>query len=73
MSNIEAKSFVFESSYFTKIIYFEKSFTSKPVIKLTPLNNNVILHLSEVQNNYFIVSKNSSETVNVNYIAIESI
>lgn len=54
-----------------KTVTFEEAFTSLPVIKLTP-NNNTSVYLSDVQNSYFVVQKNNSLELTVNYIAIES-
>lgn len=54
-----------------KTVTFDEAFTNLPVIKLTP-NNNTNVYLTDVQNSYFVVQKNNSLELTVNYIAIES-
>lgn len=72
MAVYEVGKFIFLSSEQEKTINLNNSYSNQLVIKLTPQNSNVNLYLSDVQNNYFTVKKNSNEEVNVNYIVIES-
>ena len=72
MANYEHGRFTFNQDEYLKTIELNNEYNNQVVIKLTPLNNNISVYLSDVQNNYFTVSKNSDEQLEVNYIVIES-
>ena len=48
------------------------NYTNQIVVKLSPVNKNINVYLSDVQNSYFVAAKSSSEQVEVNYVVIES-
>lgn len=72
MSNFENGRVTFEENSTQKTINLTKQFTNPVVVKVTPINENINIYLTDVQNNYFIIEKNTSEEVIVNYIVIES-
>jgi hypothetical protein len=72
MSNFEHGSFLFESGITQKTINFNNNYNNPVVIKITPINKNINVYLTDVQNNYFIIEKNTQDEVNINYVVIES-
>lgn len=71
MANNEVGTFTFESNVMQKTINLQESYTNQIVVKLTPAKN-ISVYLTDVQNSYFIVEKNTNEELEVNYIVIES-
>lgn len=71
MAKSEVGSFTFESNIMQKTINFQETFTNNVVIKLTTTQN-INVYLTDVQNSYFKIEKNTNEELEVNYIAIES-
>jgi len=71
MANNEVGTFTFESNVMQKTINLQESYTNQIVVKLTPTKN-ISVYLTDVQNSYFIVEKNTNEELEVNYIVIES-
>ena len=72
MSNFENGRFTFEENSTQKTINLTKQFANPVVVKVTPVNKNINIYLTDVQNNYFILEKNTNEEVIVNYLVIES-
>tara|TARA_B100001057_G_scaffold419021_1_gene438605 strand:- start:2945 stop:3169 length:225 start_codon:yes stop_codon:yes gene_type:complete len=72
MSNYENGRFIIESDAHEKTISLTNNYTNQIVVKLSPVNKNINVYLSDVQNNYFVAAKSSSEQVEVNYVVIES-
>jgi len=72
MSNYEHGKFTIEQDSYDKTVYLNNSYSNEIVVKLSPINKNINVYLSDVQNNYFVASKSSSETIEVNYVVIES-
>ena len=72
MSNIQTGTFDFEENIFEKTVYFPDSFINPPVMKVTSINKNINVYLSDVQNNYFVINKSDNDFLQVNYVAIES-
>lgn len=71
MSKSEVGKFTFDENLLQKTINLQESYANQIVVKLTT-NKNVNIYLTDVQNNYFIVEKNTNEEIEVNYIVIES-
>jgi hypothetical protein len=71
MANNEVGTFTFESNVMQKTVNLQESYTNQIVVKLTPTKN-ISVYLTDVQNSYFIVEKNTNEELEVNYIVIES-
>ena len=71
MSKSEVGKFTFDENLQQKTINLQENYTNQIVVKLTT-NKNVNIYLTDVQNNYFIVEKNTNEEIEVNYIVIES-
>ena len=71
MAKSEVGKFTFDENLLQKTINLQENYTNEIVIKLTT-NKNVNIYLTDVQNNYFIVEKNTNEEIEVNYIVIES-
>lgn len=71
MANNEVGTFTFESNVMQKTINLQESYTNQIIVKLTPTKN-ISVYLTDVQNSYFIVEKNTNEELEVNYIVIES-
>jgi len=72
MPNIENNKFTFEYGAYEKTINLSKNYSNRITVKVTPINENINLYLTDVQNNYFTVAKNSIEELDVNYVVIES-
>ena len=72
MASSENGSFLFDAGTQQKTINLNNTYVNNIVIKITPVNSNINIYLTDVQNNYFIVEKSSNESVTVNYIVIES-
>ena len=72
MSNYEHGKFTIDQGSYDKTVYLNKSYSSEIVVKLSPINKNINVYLSDVQNNYFVASKSSNEVIEVSYVVIES-
>ena len=72
MSNYENGRFTFEPNTHEQTINLTNNYTNQIVVKLSPVNKNINVYLSDVQNNYFVAAKSSNEQVEVNYVVIES-
>tara|TARA_A200000159_G_C7330261_1_gene342616 strand:+ start:1674 stop:1895 length:222 start_codon:yes stop_codon:yes gene_type:complete len=72
MSNYEHGRFIIEQGIYDKTVYLSNSYNNEIVIKLSPINKNINVYLSDVQNNYFVASKSSNEVIEVSYVVIES-
>lgn len=68
----EAGKFTFDQNLKQKTINLSNTYQNQIVIKVTPVGENINLYLTDVQNNYFIIEKNTFEEVVVNYIVLES-
>ena len=72
MSNYEHGKFTIEQDSYDKTVYLNNSYSNEIVVKLSPINKNINVYLSDVQNNYFVASKSSNEVIEVSYVVIES-
>ena len=72
MINMENNRFTFDYGLYEKTVYLSKSYSNQITVKVTPINENINLFLTDVQNNYFTAAKNSIEELDVNYVVIES-
>ena len=72
MSIYEAGKFTFDQNLKQKTVNLNNTYQNQIVIKVTPVGENINLYLTDVQNNYFIIEKNTFEEVVVNYIVLES-
>ena len=72
MSNYEHGKFTIEQDTYDKTVYLNNNYNNEIVVKLSPINKNINVYLSDVQNNYFVASKSSNEVIEVSYVVIES-
>ena len=56
MSNYEHGRFIIEQGIYDKTVYLSNSYNNEIVIKLSPINKNINVYLSDVQNNYFAIT-----------------
>ena len=66
---IEKGKAVFASGETEKTITYASTFT-KPVIKITPTENDTVF-ITEVNSNFFKINKSSGQAANIYYIVLE--
>jgi len=69
--SFEIGTFEFLSGETTKTVNLTETYSLSPVVNITN-NKNINIYLTDIQNNYFIVEKNSEESATVYYVVIES-
>ena len=66
----EHDNFLFGQDETTKRIDLQKAYQTSPVVKISN-SEDLTLHLTEVQNSYFVINKNTNKSTTVYYVVIE--
>lgn len=66
----EHGNFLFGQDETIKRIDLQKAYQTSPVVKISN-SEDLTLHLTEVQNSYFVINKNTNKSTTVYYVVIE--